>query len=300
MGPLPNPFRRPQAKPEPEVVRARADLERIASDKPTLAGPASTLGRLLPVVFGPDATGTVRFDPAILGDEDCRRRLTASAVPAFAQLPLAWDRVAIGRQFTGLLDALATPEAKPLKAAWKRSPDPIREWRIGAFPADFSAVETAAQAAGLDGDLVAATLRLALLGGLAGLSRAIEAAGIASRPTGGHCPHCGERASMAETRGIDAARFLRCSRCTADWSTARMECPFCPATEAGSVRTWALEGQENRRRLIHCRACDGRLLVVSTLGRLSGPALLVAELEALPLQIKAATDPGAMSPGGRE
>ena len=87
--------------------------------------------------------------------------------------------------------------------------------------------------------------------------------------------------------------MLRCGRCASEWPAARLACYACGDPAPGGLVGWFVEGQESRRRLVRCRACGATLLVVATLGRLAPPALLVAELEAIPLRLKVALDPGA-------
>ncbi len=45
-----------------------------------------------------------------------------------------------------------------------------------------------------------------------------------------------------------------------------------------SLRSLYVVGEESRYRLVVCDSCEFRLKVVSTLGPLSAPGLLVAEL----------------------
>jgi FdhE protein len=43
----------------------------------------------------------------------------------------------------------------------------------------------------------------------------------------GYCPICGAWPSLAEARGLERARRLRCGRCAGDWSIAWLRCPYC-------------------------------------------------------------------------
>src|SRR2546426_1686113 len=43
----------------------------------------------------------------------------------------------------------------------------------------------------------------------------------------GYCPICGGWPALAEMRGLDGARHLRCGCCGGDWRTDWLRCPFC-------------------------------------------------------------------------
>ena len=43
----------------------------------------------------------------------------------------------------------------------------------------------------------------------------------------GYCPICGGWPALAEMRGLDGARHLRCGCCGGDWRTEWLRCPFC-------------------------------------------------------------------------
>jgi FdhE protein len=43
----------------------------------------------------------------------------------------------------------------------------------------------------------------------------------------GYCPLCGAWPALAEARGLERTRRLRCGRCAADWSFAWLRCVYC-------------------------------------------------------------------------
>ncbi len=60
----------------------------------------------------------------------------------------------------------------------------------------------------------------------------------------GYCPICGDWPSLAETRGLDGQRRLRCGRCGGDWRTERLRCPFCGERGHENLGSLVSEGRE--------------------------------------------------------
>ena len=91
-------------------------------------------------------------------------------------------------------------------------------------------------------------------------------------------PNCGGPPLLAETRGLEAKRYLRCGICAADWPFARLRCPACDTTDHRKLATRFAEGEGERYKLALCESCGYQIRVVATLEALSIPGLLVAEL----------------------
>jgi len=60
----------------------------------------------------------------------------------------------------------------------------------------------------------------------------------------GYCPICGDWPALAETRGLDGQRRLRCGRCGGDWRTERLRCPFCGERGHENLGSLVSEGPE--------------------------------------------------------
>jgi FdhE protein len=145
-----------------------------------------------------------------------------------------------------------------------------------------------AERLGLDPALLASTLRLALFPALARW-----AAELAARHRGiswgqGCCPACGSWPLLAEFRGLEQTRFLRCGLCASGWEFPRLLCPFCGNRDHRQLGYFHAEGEESSRRAATCDACGGYVKTLTTLSALSEPALLVADLATLHLDLAAA------------
>jgi FdhE protein len=116
--------------------------------------------------------------------------------------------------------------------------------------------------------------------------------------TKGYCPVCGSWPALAEVRGIDRNRYLRCGRCGAGWFAHPLSCPFCanhdhealvalvPATAAGA-----------RASVEACVSCSGYVKTFTRLQGLAPEAVMLADLDSVELDL-AALEQGYARPAG--
>ena len=270
--------------PTPEVASALCDLDRLARDRPDLAGPASGLAGLLRVAFAAEGP------PAVDGPD-----LAAMAggwqagVPAFRHHPPRIDEAGLVARARALAGALggSNPAARALGSAIGGRRVDVGAWAREALAGRPGEVDRSSEAAGLDPSMVAMVLRLALLPPLARVSAALGPL----RPEGawdrGDCPHCGSRPLLAESRGLEQRIFLRCGLCAAAWPGERLRCPSCGESSPHALHHSFVEGEQARCRLAHCDSCRYDWKVVSTLTALSPPAMIVADLATIHLDVLA-------------
>jgi FdhE protein len=103
----------------------------------------------------------------------------------------------------------------------------------------------------------------------------------------GYCPVCGAFPSLAETRGIERERRLRCGSCSADWPLPLLRCAFCDEGDHAKLGSLLVEGEEQLRRVETCESCRGYLKVVATFDALGTRALLMADVGTVPLDLVA-------------
>jgi len=103
----------------------------------------------------------------------------------------------------------------------------------------------------------------------------------------GCCPVCGAWAILAELRGLERQRVLRCSRCAAAWSRAVLRCTFCD--ERDHRRQGSLVPSEGAEflRVETCSSCNGYLKCFTTLRAKPAWSLPLDDLRTLPLDLKA-------------
>jgi FdhE protein len=154
-------------------------------------------------------------------------------------------------------------------------------WLTGDVQSLAAQLEAQAYAA----DLVLTLLRLALLPCLEHV--ALQLAPLrAAQPWGrGYCPICGAWPVLAEQRGLEQGRYLRCGLCASSWEVDRLLCPFCTTRDFHVLGYLQVEGEESRQRVATCDACRSYLKLRSTLTPLTTPQLLVEEIALVHLDL---------------
>jgi FdhE protein len=160
-------------------------------------------------------------------------------------------------------------------------------WTLGNMwlTDDVQALPARLEAQGYVADLVLTLLRLTLLPYLEHV--ATQFAPLrAARPWGyGYCPTCGAWPVLAEQRGLEQWRYLRCGLCASSWEVDRLLCPFCTTRDFHVLGYLQVEGEEPRQRIATCDACQSYLKLRSTLTPLSTPQLLVEEIALVHLDL---------------
>jgi formate dehydrogenase maturation protein FdhE len=213
-----------------------------------------------------------------------------SGIPAFraGDSPPSIDPDDLRARGLSILESLAAenPRALPFQKAIREKTADLNAWALLALADRTESVVEQALAHGLDPTLARSVLRLALLPSLSRRSEALATIRPEGLWTRGDCPNCGGPPVLAESRGLEQRRYWRCGLCAADWEGERLRCPFCGETDHQRLHYLFAEGEQDRHRLAVCDTCGGRLKVVSTLSRLSAPALLVAELATVHLDVR--------------
>jgi FdhE protein len=101
---------------------------------------------------------------------------------------------------------------------------------------------------------------------------------------------------LAELRGLDLSRFLRCGLCAANWEAERLWCPLCGCRNHEKLATLHGEGEELKYRSFTCDECRGQVKTLTTLSALPPLLLLVADAVTLHLDL-AAAERGYLGPG---
>jgi FdhE protein len=129
--------------------------------------------------------------------------------------------------------------------------------------------------------------------------------------TRGHCPVCAGWPLLAEARGLERARRLRCGRCATDWPIDWLRCPYCgvddhaqlgglvaEADGVGAPAAGGTPGDPLRTTTVDtCRACRGYLKTVTTLGATPADDLALLDLATVELDV-AALGQGYQRPPG--
>ncbi|MGH7537275.1 MAG: formate dehydrogenase accessory protein FdhE, partial [Gemmatimonadales bacterium] len=152
---------------------------------------------------------------------------------------------------------------------------------------DREALEAAAHAGGADADALATVMQLVVVPLLRACAAQLAQRLPAHWPHG-YCPVCGAWAILAELRGMDRSRHLRCGRCGADWEAPWLRCAFCDEQDHSQLGSLVLETGPDVRRVETCDSCGGYLKSIATLQPLPIPELVVRDLETVELDVAAA------------
>jgi hypothetical protein len=257
------------------LVRKRLELE-----------PASlVVTRLILAAFPlspPPVAATVDFGP---DPEATVRRLAETAGPVAAvirQARLTLDPEDFRRRglaVTRVLPVKATL-VDPLARAISERRLPLEVWVRSHFIG-----EPRPEPPGTDPGLICGVARLVSLPALAAVSQRLLSLGLRPKTPQITCPCCGMLALLAEARGLEQHRYLRCGWCAMEWNLPRLTCPACGANRPKDLMVYHVEGQPKEMQLLCCRECDLRLRIVSTVGPLTPQALIYTELASMHLDM---------------
>ncbi|HEY7876775.1 MAG TPA: formate dehydrogenase accessory protein FdhE [Gemmatimonadaceae bacterium] len=182
-------------------------------------------------------------------------------------------------------DAIGLPGAHDIDAS---------ELILAAITRDDGAITRIAARAGVAADTMAVIAQLAAKPLLHACARAL-ATHVPIAWMHGWCPMCGAWPALAEMRGIERDRRLRCGCCAADWSLPVLRCAFCGEADHHRLGFLLIEGDAQHGRVETCDSCHGYLKTVMTLSTLQPHVLARHDLASVAIDL-AAQDRGYARP----
>src|SRR5262249_34197976 len=178
------------------------------------------------------------------------------------------DETAFRRRFLAVCAAMQQEDGEVLAdEVCKKNVDPI-SLLAEVLSGRPETVSMQAEAHGLDPSLVATVLRLTALPVLARFAEDYAHLRQVLRWEYGYCPTCGSWPLLAEARGLEQLRFLRCGLCGTAWEGGRFRCLYCGNQDHRSLGYFHVEGEEDRLRAATCDGCHGYGEVILTLAHL--------------------------------
>jgi FdhE protein len=113
----------------------------------------------------------------------------------------------------------------------------------------------------------------------------------------GFCPICGAWPTVAELRGLERSRRLRCAWCAADWQLPWLWCAFCGERRHEHLGSLVPLGPHDGRKIETCEECRGYLKTVSTLEAMTPLGVLLSDLETVELDLIARERGWSRPPG---
>jgi FdhE protein len=267
----------------PALAEAVAELDKLAARKPSLATGCQVLRQTLEALFADEvAEAPPSLDPASAHEK------LAAGLTLLRGVPVALDGKSLRSRWLAVCQAVATQNGNAKAVADAYSSIEVEALLAEVLAGRPEAVHARADTMGLDAALTGTVFRLAVFPVLASIAAALESLRAGLVWEQGSCPTCGSWPLLAELRGLDQNRFLRCGLCASDWPFPRLRCPFCSTSDHQHLGYFQIEGEESRYRAATCDACHGYVKTAFTLEALSPPRLLVADLATLHLDLAAA------------
>jgi hypothetical protein len=259
------------------------ELGRLIEARPELALPGEGLARMLRGAFAIRGSVEPSLEPGESQTDlliDRIREGWREGAPAARVVAPAIDQTRLLSRAKAVAESSAAESTVARNfCEWiTREPDQIASWAQTMLGQGEAALERLIPRPGVEPSFACSVLRLILLAELRDWTARIMAHLDEGSWPRGDCPVCGAWPALAESRGLEQKRFLRCDCCGADWPGNRLQCTYCGETDHRSLRSHFAEGEQNRFRLAICMSCGGRLKVIATLKHLSAPGLLVAQL----------------------
>ena len=277
-----------QSPERPEVTAAVTQLTHLAEVQPDLRQAAALQAAFVRAMY---AAPTPVSLPTLTAEEATAR--LAGGMPLLRNLPLPCDAHHLRSMFLRLCEAACTvldTEAQLYEtlaaAVSQRHLDP---WTLGNTLLTGAAPVLPGQleAQGHPADLVMALLRLALLPCFEQVTTQLAPLRANQPWNHGYCPTCGAWPVLAEQRGLEQLRYLRCGLCADSWEVDRLWCPFCTNRDHTLLGYLYVEGEEQKQRIATCDACQSYVKLRATLTPFTPLQLLVEELALLHLDLLA-------------
>jgi len=151
---------------------------------------------------------------------------------------------------------------------------------------DEAAISAMAAGARVDAPALGSIAYLAAFPVLASYARQLQSQ-VSKGWSQGYCPICGAWPTVAERRGLDRTRWLRCGRCGGGWEVQPLWCSYCGERDHQKLGSLVPEAPGDRLQVDTCETCRGYLKSVATLLALEPFELLLQDLETVELDLVA-------------
>jgi FdhE protein len=268
---------------EQTVTQAVARLDRMRLTDPTVASLARLHAEAL------QAAADVRLRDAVT---ELDTHPLERGVPLLDGQTLRAHAGSVRRLLTRLTavvgkDSGAATGAMGLNEAIKQGALDVASLLRAAIVHNDEALTQLARSMGVDTSLLATIASFTALPLLQVCGRRADPVVARIRWTSGFCPVCAAWPILAELRGLDRERWLRCGRCGSGWCVAHVGCPYCANTDQRSSGYLAPEQQRESRRAVTCDVCRGYIKTVTTFQAIPPVEIGLMDMQTLELDIAA-------------
>lgn len=117
--------------------------------------------------------------------------------------------------------------------------------------------------------------------------RAAWAGRVPSDWTHGYCPICGGWPALAESRGLDGNRYLRCAACGSGWRAELLCCPLCGENDHNKLGALVSARTLEQQRVDVCDECRRYVKIITTLTPIRPEEVALHDLATLVLDVAA-------------
>ncbi|MGH7509722.1 MAG: formate dehydrogenase accessory protein FdhE [Gemmatimonadales bacterium] len=151
---------------------------------------------------------------------------------------------------------------------------------------DPGEIAALASAAGIDRGALTSVAHLAAFPLLQSCGRLLEDR-VPRFWSHGYCPVCAAWPILAERRGLDRTRRMRCGRCGGEWEVQWLCCIYCGEQEHERLGSLVPEDRGEMLKVETCASCRGYLKSLATLQGIHPFELLLQDLETIELDLVA-------------
>ena len=155
-----------------------------------------------------------------------------------------------------------------------------------AIAQDEQRLDQLSEALGVEAAVLRVAAQFAALPLLQACRRAAEENARAGW-TMGYCPVCGAWPSLAEFRGLERKRWLRCGRCGSGWEIGWLRCAFCGEADHERLGYLTAEEREGGWKVEVCESCKGCLKAVAVVQAAPPADVFLEDLRTVHLDLAA-------------
>jgi FdhE protein len=214
--------------------------------------------------------------------------LRSSSDPLLHQATIEVDAGKITRLVQDLLSIAAGGElagGTTLRGYRPSKPEAI-EMVLAAVRQDADELGRLAQDANVDPGALASVAHLAAIPLLQQCGRELQEQVPGFWPHG-YCPLCAAWPTLAERRGLDRTRRMRCGRCGGEWEMEWLCCVYCGERDHEKLGMLVPEESGETLKVETCESCRGYLKSVATLQAIPPFELLLRDLDTIELDLVA-------------
>lgn len=222
----------------------------------------------------------------------------AGKVPLLSEATIALDKNlarSLLTKLAGVACRSGTPKMATLRGVAEAQPDILAVFKA-SLEQNHNQLKTIAAALGADAEAFQAVAAILSVPFLQACNRRWARA-LPAGWTEGYCPICGAWPALAEVRGIERSRYLRCGRCGSEWPAHCLFCPYCGMTDHKELASLVPEKSFSNSVIDACNRCLGYVKTLTKLQGSSPAEIMLDDLASVELDV-AAAEQGYKRPQG--